>query len=72
MPDSPPQPPHDALTPVQRTMVEAARADLALASVAPLVELDAAQLILLVERLRGRLHTVLSVLDEVTDDEPGE
>ncbi|MFI1377266.1 hypothetical protein ACH4UY_35355 [Streptomyces longwoodensis] len=37
---------------------------------APLVELDAAQLILLVERLRGRLHTVLSVLDEVAEDEP--
>lgn len=51
-------------------MVEAARANLALTSVAPLVELNAAQLILLVDHLRERLHTVLSVLDEVAEDEP--
>ncbi|MEU3287822.1 hypothetical protein [Streptomyces longwoodensis] len=35
---------------------------------APLSELDARQLILLVECLRERLHAVLSVLDEVAED----
>ncbi|MFK0125560.1 hypothetical protein ACIQSP_19875 [Streptomyces nigra] len=60
---------HD-LTPIQRTTVDFARRDLAQARAADLAVIDAAHLILLVEQLRGRLHQVLEVVDEVTATPP--
>ncbi|WP_217553087.1 hypothetical protein [Streptomyces sp. GbtcB6] len=54
------------LTPLQRVRVHFARADLQRSRVTDLAELDEAHLILLVERLRGRLDDVLAVLDEMT------
>jgi hypothetical protein len=52
------------LTDHQRTRVEYARQDLDRARAEDLARLDAASLILLVERLRGRLGDVLDLIDE--------
>jgi hypothetical protein len=59
---------HGRLTEGQKTRIEFARHDLEDARSADLAELDAAGLILLVERMRGRLADVLDVIDEVTAD----
>ncbi|MER5675750.1 hypothetical protein ABT081_02280 [Streptomyces sp. NPDC002238] len=53
------------LTTAQRAAVEFAQQDLAAARSADLAELGEAGLILTVERLRGRLDEVLSVLGEI-------
>jgi hypothetical protein len=60
----------EPLDPSQQTTVDFARRDLAEARAADLAAIDDAQLILLVERLRGRLHQVLEVVDEVTGPPP--
>ncbi|MFF7452080.1 MULTISPECIES: hypothetical protein [unclassified Streptomyces] len=60
-----PQPKHP-LTPAQETRLEFARRTLDYARSEDLAQLDAAGLILLVERLRGRLGDVLEVVDEIT------
>jgi len=62
-PDHPPGP----LTPTQATRIDFARRDLDYARSEDLAQLDAAGLILLVERLRGRLGDVLDVIGEITD-----
>lgn len=54
------------LTTSQQARVDFARRDLAKARAADLDDLDEAGLILLVERLRGRLHDALQVIDEVS------
>jgi len=59
----PPEP--TPLTAAQRAAVEFAHQDLAAARSADLAELGEAGLILTVERLRGRLDEVLSVLGEI-------
>lgn len=51
------------LSDTQRTTVEFARRDLTDARAADLATLPAASLILLIERLRGRLDEVLDLLD---------
>lgn len=58
------QPEH--LTETQRTRVEFAQADLDAARAADLVQLPRAELIFLVERLRGRLGDTLTVIHEIT------
>jgi hypothetical protein len=55
------------LTDLQRTRIDFARRDLEAARAADLGRLDAAGLILVVEKLRGRLHDVLTVVDEICD-----
>lgn len=60
-PDTQPGP----LTDTQRTRVEFAHTDLERARTADLVQLPRAELILLVERLRGRLGDTLQVIDEI-------
>ncbi|MGA5603984.1 hypothetical protein ACPCUF_23610 [Streptomyces griseoincarnatus] len=59
------QPPRFAdLTDLQRSRIEYARQDLDRARAEDLARLDAASLILLVERLRGRLGDVLDLIHE--------
>lgn len=53
------------LTDLQRTRVDFARRDLESARAEDLAQLDAAGLILVVERLRGRLADVLEVVGEI-------
>ncbi|MFF9690210.1 hypothetical protein [Streptomyces sp. NPDC014623] len=53
------------LTAAQRAAVDFARQDLAEARSADLAALGEAGLILMVERLRGRLDEVLTVVDEI-------
>ncbi|MER7838447.1 hypothetical protein ABTY98_21795 [Streptomyces sp. NPDC096040] len=65
MPDSHSEGVEGPLTPLQRTRVDFARAELLRIRETDLPELDEAHLILLVERLRGRLDDVLTVLDEM-------
>jgi hypothetical protein len=55
------------LTNSQATRADFARRDLDFARSEDLAQLDAARLILLVERLRGRLADVLDLVDEMTD-----
>jgi len=57
--------PHQLLTPTQQTIVHFARQDLTTARSADLGSIEAASLILLVERMRHRLGSVLEVIDEV-------
>ena len=65
MPADPSEPARGALSPLQRTRVDSARTALQGARAADLAALDAEQLILLVERLRGRLGDVLGILSEL-------
>lgn len=58
------------LTDLQRTRIDFARRDYENARAADLGQLDAAGLVLLVEKLRGRLGDMLDLLDEVTPDSP--
>ena len=55
------------LTDEQRSRIAFARRDLDEARTADLAELPGASLILLVERLRGRLDDVLQLVDETSD-----
>lgn len=65
MPQTPqPRPAHPKLCPPQRSRVDFARTDLDDARAADLAAMSAASLILLVERLRGRLDDVLHLIDE--------
>lgn len=57
--------PMRALTDVQRDRIDFARRDLDSARAENLEQLEAAGLILMVERLRGRLSDVLDLIDEV-------
>lgn len=58
------------LTAPQQTRVEFARRDYEQARSEDLAQLEAANLIILVERLRNRLGDVLAVVDEVTPSPP--
>lgn len=58
--------PTRALTDIQRDRIDYARRDLDSARAENLAQLDDAGLILMVERLRGRLGDVLDLVDEVT------
>lgn len=66
MTEHPSPTPGHPLTDTQKTRIEFARRDLEYARSEDLAHLEAAGLILLVERLRGRLSDVLDVVDEVT------
>lgn len=65
MPDV--QQPRPTLTAAQRTRIDLARKDLDAARAEDLAALSGASLILLVERLRGRLDDVLLICDELHD-----
>jgi len=65
MPEQPPNP-GARLTNSQTTRMNGARRDLDYVRSEDMSRLDAAGLILLVERLRGRLDDMLHLLDEVT------
>lgn len=54
------------LTSMQRSRVDFARRDLEYARSEDLAQLEGAGLILLVERLRGRLGDMLELVDEIT------
>jgi hypothetical protein len=56
------------LTDVQRSRIDFARRDLDYARSEDLAQLPTAGLILLVERLRGRLGDMLDLIDETTHD----
>lgn len=56
------------LTSSQLTRIDFARRDLETARAEDLAHLDAAGLILRIERLRGRLGDMLDVIDEVTTE----
>ncbi|AQS70827.1 MULTISPECIES: hypothetical protein [Streptomyces] len=59
--------PTGTLTDLQYARIDYARRDLDSARAEDLAQLDAAGLILMVERLRGRLGDVLDLVDELTD-----
>lgn len=59
------------LTDSQRTRIDFARRDLDAARAEDLAQLDAAGLILLVERLRGRLGDMLDLIAEHAEPAPG-
>jgi hypothetical protein len=54
------------LTPQQATRLEYAHRDLESARAEDLAQLDSAGLILVIERLRTRLHDTLALVDELT------
>lgn len=58
--------PTGTLTDLQHARIDYARRDLHSARAEDLAQLDAAGLILMVERLRGRLGDVLDLVDEIT------
>jgi hypothetical protein len=58
------------LTPTQATRIEFARSDLDTARTENLARLPPANLILIIERLRGRLDDMLHLVDEVTQASP--
>lgn len=58
-----------ALTNLQRDRVTFARRDFESARAEDLAKLPRAHLILLVERMRGRLGDMLDLFDEATDDQ---
>lgn len=64
MPEQPPAP--GPLTPTQLARLDFARRDLDRARSEDVAQLDPASLVLLVERLRGRLDDTLQVVDEIT------
>lgn len=66
MTDEPSRPLTGTLTELQLSRVDFARRDLEYARSEDLGQLDAAGLILLVERLRGRLGDVLDLLEEIS------
>jgi hypothetical protein len=56
-----------ALTDVQRSRIDFARRDLDYARSEDLAQLPVAGLIILIERLRGRLDDTLQLIDEIVD-----
>lgn len=68
MPEQPPHP--GALTPTQLGRLDFARRDPARFEDAS--RLDDAGLILLIDRLRGRLHDVIQLVDEITEATPAD
>jgi hypothetical protein len=58
------------LTEGQKTRIEFARHDLEHARSEDLAQMDAAGLILLVERMRGRLGDILDIVDELSSLSP--
>lgn len=58
------------LTPTQATRIDFARNDLDSARTEDLARLPPAGLILIIERLRGRLDDMLHLVDEVTQASP--
>jgi hypothetical protein len=56
------------LTDTQRSRIDFARRDLEYARSEDLAQLDAGGLILLVERLRGRLGDTLDLVDDLTNN----
>lgn len=58
------------LTESQRTRIDYASRDLETARAEDLAQLSSAGLILVIERLRGRLHDVLGLVDELTSADP--
>jgi hypothetical protein len=66
MTDEPPRLPTGHLTDLQFSRIDFARRDLESARATDLAQLDAGGLILVVERLRGRLTDMLDLVDEVT------
>lgn len=58
------------LTPTQATRIDFAHHDLETARTADLATLDAAGLIFIVERLRGRLDDMLHLVDEISQSSP--
>lgn len=58
------------LTDAQRTRLDLARRDLDAARAANLTQMPAASVLLLVEKLRGRLDDTLRVVDEITAAPP--
>lgn len=66
MTDEPSHPPAGPLTDTQLARVDFARRDLEYARAEDLAQLPPDGLILLVEKLRGRLHDILTLVDEVT------
>lgn len=65
MTEQPRSTPRTPLTDTQCTRIEFARRDLEHARAEDLAQMEAASLILLVERLRNRLGDVIDVIDEV-------
>jgi hypothetical protein len=59
--------PMRALTDIHRDRIDFARRELDSARAESLEHLEAAGLILMVERLRGRLSDVLDIIDEVAN-----
>lgn len=59
-----------ALTPTQATIIDYAHRELEATRATDLAQLDAAELILIIERLRQRLDDTLQVIDETLRTEP--
>ncbi|MGW3023228.1 hypothetical protein [Streptomyces sp. NPDC001221] len=71
MTDAPqPTPELPPLTGLQASRLDFARRDLEYARAEDLAQLDDAGLILLVEKLRGRLDDILDLVNEVTQPSP--
>lgn len=66
MTDEQSRPPAGPLTALQRDRIDFARRDLENARATDLAQLDAAGLILIVERLRGRLGDILDLTAELS------
>jgi hypothetical protein len=67
MTDERPRPLTEALTDLQRARIDYARRDLEYARAEDLAQIDAAGLILIIERLRTRLDDMLQLVSEVTN-----
>lgn len=70
MTEQPSPAPGRPLTPTQATRRDFARRDLEAARAEDLARLTPSDLILLAERLRGRLDDMLHLVDEITQDKP--
>lgn len=66
MTDEPSQPHPGPLTGLQRARIDYARRDLEYARAEDLAQLEAAGLILVIERLRSRLDDMLCLVDDMT------
>lgn len=63
-----PAPGQPSLTDIQAARLDFARRDWESARAEDLAQMEAASLILLVERLRGRLGDILTLVDEISAD----
>jgi hypothetical protein len=70
MTEQPQHPQGRPLTPTQATRLDYARRDLDSARAEDLSQLAPAGLILIIERLRGRLDDMVNLVDEVTQTSP--